>query len=117
MPLLRAGAASSPDGKARIMNTASSAAENITIRVDPATFRDGPARRKQRPFALYAQSKIGNVLVSNELARRYGTNGIVSVALNPGNLRTEMWRHRDATTLLSRMVVSRQRGLFAYTTR
>ncbi|QRV85242.1 short chain dehydrogenase [Ceratobasidium sp. AG-Ba] len=42
---------------------------------------------------LYAQSKIGNVLFSNELAKQYGDQGIISVSLNPGNLKTELGRH------------------------
>ncbi|KAG9088044.1 Oligosaccharide translocation protein rft1, partial [Ceratobasidium sp. 392] len=42
---------------------------------------------------LYNQSKKGNVLFSNELARRYADQGIISVAVNPGNLKTELQRH------------------------
>lgn len=35
----------------------------------------------------------GNVLFANELARRYGDQGIVSTALNPGNIKTELQRN------------------------
>jgi retinol dehydrogenase-12 len=91
LPLLRAGAASSPDGKARIVNTASSAADLGKINV--ATFRDGAARKKAGPNTLYNQSKLGTILISNELARRYAADGIISVALNPGNLKSELQRH------------------------
>lgn len=107
LPLLREGAKSSPDGKARILNTASSAAENITVSVKPATFRDGPTRRRAGPFALYVQSKVGNILLSNELAARCAGDGVVSVALNPGNLQTELWSwNGGATSLRRRLVVS-----------
>ncbi|KAG8688371.1 hypothetical protein FRC11_005555 [Ceratobasidium sp. 423] len=34
--------------------------------------------------ALYNQSKLGNVLFSNELAKRYGEQGIISSSLHPG---------------------------------
>ena len=35
----------------------------------------------------------GNVLFSNELARRYGDQGIISTSLNPGNLSSNLYRH------------------------
>jgi retinol dehydrogenase-12 len=91
LPLLLAGAASSPDGKARVVNTSSSASEMGAINF--AAFRDGPARKNLGTWKLYSQSKIGNVLFSNELARRYGSDGIVSTAVNPGNLKSELQRH------------------------
>jgi len=34
----------------------------------------------------------GNVIFSNELARRYGDSGIISISLNPGNLSTDLQR-------------------------
>ncbi|KAJ0121358.1 Short-chain dehydrogenase/reductase [Diaporthe amygdali] len=45
----------------------------------------------------YAVSKVGNFLHSVELARRHGasSDGVVSVALNPGNLDTELGRDRS----------------------
>ncbi|KEP45424.1 putative oxidoreductase, partial [Rhizoctonia solani 123E] len=42
---------------------------------------------------LYAQSKLANVLFSNELAKRYAEQGIISSSLNPGNLQTDLQRH------------------------
>ena len=32
-------------------------------------------------------------MFSNELQRRYGDQGIISVSLHPGNLRTDLQRH------------------------
>ncbi|KAK8070506.1 short-chain dehydrogenase [Apiospora hydei] len=48
-------------------------------------------------FAQYCISKAGNYLHSAEFARRHGgvgpnNDGILSVALNPGNLDSELWR-------------------------
>ncbi|GME26200.1 Short-chain dehydrogenase [Neofusicoccum parvum] len=44
----------------------------------------------------YAQSKAGNLFLASEFARRLGRDtGIVSVAYNPGNLRTELYRHAN----------------------
>ncbi|KAG8690272.1 hypothetical protein FRC09_012051 [Ceratobasidium sp. 395] len=50
-------------------------------------------RKSIGPEGLYAQSKWGLIAFSNELARRYADKGIVSVALNPGNIRTKILRH------------------------
>lgn len=110
-PALLAGAGSSPDGKARVVNTASSASLFVG-EVDFNTLKDTPARKKRSPEMLYSQSKLvgsiclfldnpirtillnqGNVLFSNELARRYGDQGIVSTSLNPGNLQSDIQRH------------------------
>ncbi len=36
------------------------------------------------------------VVYSTELARRYGDDGIVSIGINPGNIKTELQRHMGA---------------------
>ncbi|KAF2840122.1 NAD(P)-binding protein [Patellaria atrata CBS 101060] len=41
----------------------------------------------------YAVSKAGNIFYATEVARRFGKQGLVSVAFNPGNLRTELQRY------------------------
>jgi len=92
MPNLLAGAQSSPDGKARVVNT-SSFASRVVSTVDFNTFKDTAARKKKGAQMLYCQSKLGNVLFSNELARRYGDQGIISTSLHPGNLRSDLQRH------------------------
>lgn len=44
----------------------------------------------------YAQSKVGNLFLAAEFARRHGREtGVVSAAYNPGNLRTELMRHAN----------------------
>lgn len=43
---------------------------------------------------VYAQAKAADIALSAECARRYGPDGIVSVSLNPGNLKTELVRDR-----------------------
>ncbi|KAJ6514358.1 NAD-binding protein [Mycena vitilis] len=90
IPTLLATAAS---GKpVRVVNTSSCAAEMITD-IDYNTLMDTPARKKVAPSKLYWQSKFGNVAFSNELSRRYGDKGIVSVSLHPGNLVSGLQRH------------------------
>lgn len=59
LPLLRAAAKSSPDGKARIITVSSLGhmyAPNGGL--DYATLKDGPQRRKMSTFTLYFQSKF-----------------------------------------------------------
>ncbi|KJA17447.1 hypothetical protein HYPSUDRAFT_206169 [Hypholoma sublateritium FD-334 SS-4] len=92
LPALLAGAKSSPDGKARVVNTASAAAMFISD-IDLNHLKDTPERRKKGTGVMYSQSKLGNVVFSNELARRYGAQGIVSTSLNPGNLDSDLMRH------------------------
>ncbi|KAG5652888.1 hypothetical protein H0H81_003251 [Sphagnurus paluster] len=91
LPALLAGAKSSADGKARVVNTSSMA--HIAGALDYNTFKDSPKRKKSSTINLYNQSKFANIVFSNELARRYGDQGIVSTALNPGNLRSDLQRH------------------------
>ncbi|KAF8073741.1 hypothetical protein FPV67DRAFT_1479100 [Lyophyllum atratum] len=91
LPALIAGAKSRPDGKARVLNTSSAA--HVMGSLDFNTFKDSPKRRKTFSSTLYSQSKFGNVVFSNELARRYAEQGIVSMALNPGNISSDLQRH------------------------
>ncbi|KAF8915859.1 hypothetical protein CPB85DRAFT_1374853 [Mucidula mucida] len=93
LPLLeKAARAEPPDAKGdvRVVNVASSGIHSWS-KNDLAwdSLIDGPRRRKLRPLDSYVQ---GNVLFSQELARRFGDKGIVSSSLNPGNLASELYR-------------------------
>ncbi|KAF8187405.1 NAD(P)-binding protein [Mycena galopus ATCC 62051] len=96
LPTLLSTAA--PGKPARIVNTSSTASQLFGEDINYNTLKDSPARKKLGPNRLYYQSKLGNVLFSNELARRYGDQGIVSVALNPGNLKSGLQRHLTGIT-------------------
>jgi len=52
-----------------------------------------PARKKLTGTRLYGQSKLGNVLISSELARRYGDQGVVAISLHPGGVSSELLRN------------------------
>ncbi|KAF7314437.1 NAD(P)-binding protein [Mycena kentingensis (nom. inval.)] len=96
LPTLLATAPTTPSKTARVINTSSFVAYMTHLasgKIDLNTLKDGPARKKMDFFTLYAQSKLGNVVFTNELVRRYGDQGIVSVSVNPGNLKTELLRH------------------------
>ncbi|KAI0088815.1 NAD(P)-binding protein [Irpex rosettiformis] len=91
MPALLRGKETSPDKHARVITTSSIASYFSIIQWN--TLKDGPARRKMLSGQLYAQSKFGNVVVAREVARRYGDQGIISISVNPGNIKTELYRH------------------------
>lgn len=119
LPQLLRGTKSSPDGKARVINTLSSSAERVQ-KIDFDSLRDTQNRMATGIRPLYSQSKLvrsccyftpqdyfltdfldqGNVVFSNELARRYGDRGIVSVSLNPGNIRTVLAQHMSSVAVL-----------------
>jgi retinol dehydrogenase-12 len=98
---LKLGAPSAPNGKSRIVHLSSSAA--YLNNLDFATFVDGPLRRKQDTAALYCQSKFvrhlagavqwrrltvwalqGNLVLAQEMSRRWAADGIVSHGVHPG---------------------------------
>jgi len=91
LPILISTAKSSPDGHVRVVN--SSSMGHIQGRLDFNTFRDGPARKRTNTYALYYQSKFGNVVYATELARRYGDDGIISTSLNPGIIASDLTRY------------------------
>ncbi|KAH6912194.1 hypothetical protein BKA70DRAFT_1266944 [Coprinopsis sp. MPI-PUGE-AT-0042] len=83
--------------KTRVVHTSSSAS-NMTSKLDFNSFKDGPARKKHTSWNLYAQSKIGNIIIANEFAKRYGDQDLVSCSCNPGNLKTDLQRHTGGIT-------------------
>lgn len=54
--------------------------------------------KKSQPPALirYTISKAGNYLHGVEYAKRYKADGVVSVALSPGNLDSDLYREQGA---------------------
>ncbi|KAJ2912527.1 hypothetical protein MD484_g7884, partial [Candolleomyces efflorescens] len=96
IPTLLNTVKSAPDWKPRIVHT-SSVVSSLASPLDFNTLNDGPARRGKAPRWLYKQSKLANIMVSNELARRFGEQGIISASVNPGNIRTELRRFMSPT--------------------
>ncbi|KAL1759012.1 hypothetical protein FB107DRAFT_206059 [Schizophyllum commune] len=62
-------------------------------RIDFATLRDSPRRRRKFTQTLYFQSKLGDILIATQLQRRYSEQGLVSIPVNPGNLDSDLFRH------------------------
>ncbi|KAG9016373.1 hypothetical protein FRB90_003082 [Tulasnella sp. 427] len=94
IPALKNGAKSSPDGKARVVNTSSFVVyHNTQPLIKWETLRDTPERKAFGTRLLYAQSKYGVLGFSNELARRYADDGILSNGANPGSIKSDLQRH------------------------
>ncbi|KAK1221968.1 short-chain alcohol dehydrogenase [Marasmius sp. AFHP31] len=83
--------------KARIVNTSSSASEAPPDmkKIDYSIFKgiDDRERRKLGTRGVYYASKWMNIVFMKEFSRRYGGKGIVSTAVNPGNIRSDLQRH------------------------
>jgi retinol dehydrogenase 12 len=72
LPALLRGATTSSDGKARVVNTSSSAL--YFSKLDYNTFRDGPSRVKKGTTDLYGQSKfvgLTNVMTLQHYANEF----------------------------------------------
>ena len=78
-------------GAVRVVWVSSSATEGFApsggVEVDKLDYRE-----EKTWMYKYGVSKAGNYLHATEYARRHRDHGIVSVALNPGNLRSDLWR-------------------------
>lgn len=121
LPLLTATAKNAPANSVRVINVSSlghylGAPEGIRWDTLVRGQESLEARRKLGSARLFGQSKTvgimstppidhslifqkGNILLSNEIARRYGSEGIVSISLHPG---TNLSRH--AGSLLHQLV-------------
>ncbi|KAF7548057.1 hypothetical protein G7046_g8806 [Stylonectria norvegica] len=84
-PLLAAGAAASTTpGSTRVVWTSSIAAESAPPNgVEFDLLDQGTSDRTRN----YAVSKVGGWMLGAEMARRWGSKGIVSVVQNPGNIK------------------------------
>jgi NAD(P)-dependent dehydrogenase (short-subunit alcohol dehydrogenase family) len=104
IPQLRIAAAE-PSSSARVVWTSSivtdqgSPANGIDIEI----LHTGTSDR----VLNYAVSKAGSWMLSREMARRHGAEGIVSVAQNPGNIRGGSYEGTPAATMwfLNRFVL------------
>lgn len=76
---------------ARVVNVSSDAHRGGRMRWDDLQFTRG-----YNGWAAYAQSKLANILFSNELARRLAGSGVTSNALHPGFVATRFAHNNGA---------------------
>ncbi|KAH9005636.1 NAD-P-binding protein [Lactarius hatsudake] len=98
LPVLTATAKKTSAGTVRVVNVSSIAHQyGAPEGIRWATLAPGndsfEARKELTSTKLYGQSKLGNILFSKELARRYGAEGIVSASLHPGIIHTDLGRY------------------------
>ncbi|KAF5138121.1 putative oxidoreductase [Metarhizium anisopliae] len=99
--LVETAAAEEP-GTVRVIWVASSAAEAPVVPRGGVDMKDIGRRLDKSEFTSYALSKAGNYLHAVEMAKRFRDKGVLSIALNPGNLDSELWRTQ--TAFMSRML-------------
>ncbi len=100
LPRLRAAAASS--GDARVVTLSSEAHRRWGIDLDDIDF----ARRGYDTFLAYGQAKSANILMTIELHRRFGAEGITALAVHPGTCATNLARYMDRATLKKMFAMS-----------
>lgn len=76
---------------ARVVNVSSV----LHQRADGFPLDDLQLERRWGRLYPYAASKLANVLFTRELQRRYGGDGLTSVAVHPGGVRTQLGRDGD----------------------
>jgi len=92
LPQLRAAAAAS--GDARVVTVTSEVHRNWGIDLDDISFD----RRGYDTFLAYGQAKSANILMTVELHRRVGADGITALAVHPGTCVTNLGRYMDRAT-------------------
>ncbi|EFX01780.1 short chain dehydrogenase reductase [Grosmannia clavigera kw1407] len=92
-PTLVTTAKTEPANTVRVVWVSSSAAELGSHNPGGVDMSNLDYHDDKGAILKYGISKAGNFLQATELARRYGSDGVVSVALNPGNLGTDLSRH------------------------
>ncbi|KAI0480980.1 hypothetical protein GGR56DRAFT_628401 [Xylariaceae sp. FL0804] len=114
-PTLAATARSAPEGSVRVVWVSSSAAEVMSpaggVDMDNLDYKKKDLFYPQK----YGVSKAGNYYHSTEYARRHCDDGIVSLSLNPGNLKTELDRHLSFPELILRKLTTYTPEHGAYT--
>lgn len=100
-PTLIATAKTAPSGSVRVVWVASSATEHLNPRggidMDNLDYK----HEVFYPWR-YGISKAGNYYHATEYARRHRDDGIVSVSLNPGNLKSDLDRNCNFVEMLYR---------------
>jgi NAD(P)-dependent dehydrogenase (short-subunit alcohol dehydrogenase family) len=92
LPRLRGAAAAS--GDARVVTLSSEAHRRWGIDLGDINFE----RRGYDTFLAYGQAKSANILMTVELHRRFGADGITALAVHPGTCATNLGRYMDRAT-------------------
>jgi len=91
LPVLESTAAKSPPGSVRVISTSSDMYTNTPP--DGIVFNDLHLTKGKYwnvVWKRYAQSKLGVILMTNELVRRFASKGIYAVSIHPGVVKTNL---------------------------
>lgn len=116
-PLMNETASSAPTGSVRVTWAGSLAVDTLTPTggiTFPSASSNTPANLDS--YTNYGQSKVGNLFLATESARRYtGSSGVLHVCWNPGNLRSELQRHLNVVNKAIASAISWPAVFGAYT--
>jgi NAD(P)-dependent dehydrogenase (short-subunit alcohol dehydrogenase family) len=87
-----------------VVTLTSEAHRNWGIDLDDIDFE----RRGYDTFLAYGQSKSANILMTIELHRRFGADGITALAIHPGTCATNLARYMDRATLKKMFAMSKE---------
>ncbi|KAJ0425975.1 NAD(P)-binding protein [Aspergillus carlsbadensis] len=93
LPLLKHTARNAPKDSVRVVWLSSIIAHSVVRGGFAFDDRTGAPAVLKNAMENYMQSKVGNVFFASEMARRMGKDGILSLSVNPGLMRTELQRH------------------------
>ena len=88
----------------RIVNLSSGGHSISDVDLDDPNFE----RQDYDPWDSYGRSKTANVLFTVELVKRHGPKGLLSYAVHPGMIMTELGRHLTEETM--KQMVDRQKA-------
>ena len=95
-PILVATARKEPVSSVRVVWVASSATELGSPSPGGLVMDNLDYHKDKSAMDKYAISKVGNYFHATEFAKRYKTEGVVSISLNPGMLDSDLYRHQSA---------------------
>ncbi|MCU1351868.1 MAG: Short-chain dehydrogenase [Acidimicrobiales bacterium] len=90
----------------RVVNLSSAGHSTSNVDLDDINFEAGG----YEPWIAYGRSKTANALFSRGLAARYGDAGLLSFAVHPGGIMTDLGRHLTDELIEQMMANSRARA-------
>ncbi|OJD33765.1 short-chain dehydrogenase [Diplodia corticola] len=92
-PILCSTAASSPPSSVRVTWAASLAIDLLASDAGMEFDENGDPKNFASNKNNYGQSKVANLFLAVEFAKRCEKHGILSISWNPGNIQTDLYRH------------------------
>ena len=86
-------ASASPSFNSRVVSLSSAAHRYGKINFDDLNFEHA----EYNPSAAYSQSKLANAYFANEVDRRYQSQGVRALSVNPGGIITPLSRYLPST--------------------